>query len=290
MALEHGEELKASAFTPERWASYCHDITYFLDRLSIRAITTNFFVDHGYNPPPTWTLVGGNLAFLVPVERLKAICNVDVVLVVIMFVTIGLVFGIDALLFALLFYAVTFSGRWPILTQALMRFDWVAAVACGMALLKAQRHGLAGACMAYAALNRIFPSIFLLGWGLNFAFDTWEASHDPAPPSSVPRGRRHRHRGVAGGRAAAVRAVDLRHQRPQPADAQRDLQLPPGGVGGHPGVPRGDHPGSDPGQRRDLPQGAADPRDAVAPAPGGPRDHRVHRACTPTATGARTGS
>ena len=30
----------------------------------LKALKSNFFVDHGYNPPPTWTVPGGALANL----------------------------------------------------------------------------------------------------------------------------------------------------------------------------------------------------------------------------------
>ncbi|HHO54249.1 MAG TPA: hypothetical protein ENK18_26105 [Deltaproteobacteria bacterium] len=167
VGLEHGRQLKAEAFTEQRWASFCHDITWFLDRLDDYLINTNFFVDHGYNPPPTWTVVGGNLASLVPVERIKLICTVDMVWIAGMFGCIAWAFGIETCAFAMLFYVVTFSGRWPILGQALMRFDWVAALVCSMCFLARGWHGLAGASLGYAALNRVFPAIFFLGWGLD---------------------------------------------------------------------------------------------------------------------------
>ena len=188
VATEHGQQLKAEAFTPQRWASYCHDITYFLDRLSIRSLTSNFFVDHGYNPPPTWTLVGGNLAFLVPVEQLKLICWVDGLLVVGMFACIGWAFGIDALLFALLFYTVTFSGRWPILGQALMRVRlggrrrlWHGLPQAGPARA---RGGEPGVRFAQPGLSRDLPP--RVGPDLRVRHLARGAG-DPAPPT-LPRG------------------------------------------------------------------------------------------------------
>lgn len=169
VGLQHGRQLKEEVFTEARWASFCHDITWFLDRLDDYLINTNFFVDHGYNPPPTWTVVGGNLASLVPVEQVKLICTVDMVWIGVMFGCVAWAFGIETCAFAMLFYVVTFSGRWPILGQALMRFDWVAALVCSMCFLKRGHHGLAGASLGYAALNRVFPAIFFLGWGLDLA-------------------------------------------------------------------------------------------------------------------------
>lgn len=170
--LVHGAEVKAG-FTPERWAGFCHDIEYFLDRLDKKSLASNFFVDHGYNPPPTWSVVGGNLALAVDVERLKWICEADTVLVVAMFGVAWWVFGFEATAWIMLFYVVTFSGRWPILGMAIMRFDWVAALLVGLAMLRANRYGLAGASLAYAAMNRVFPAIYFWGWLVEAALDVW---------------------------------------------------------------------------------------------------------------------
>lgn len=176
--LRHGEEVKA-AFTPERWQGFCHDITFFLDHLTIPMLETNFFVDHGYNPPPTWTLVGGNLCWLVDVEGLKWICTADSLLVIGMFAALGWVFGAETLGFVLLFWAVTFSGRWPILGMAILRFDWVVALVLGMTLLRVGRYAGAGAALAYAALNRVFPAIFFWAWLVEAALDTWREKRVP---------------------------------------------------------------------------------------------------------------
>jgi hypothetical protein len=171
--LAHGALVKES-FTPERWAAFCHDMTYFLDRLDKRALSTNFFVDHGYNPPPTWSVVGGNLTWLVEVEHLKWICHVDTLLLALMFAGAAFWLGLEPMLWAMLFYVVTFSGRWPILGMAIMRFDWVVGLAMGLVWLAAGRYGPAGASFGYAALNRVFPAIFLWGWLVEVVLDSWE--------------------------------------------------------------------------------------------------------------------
>ncbi|MEZ4236423.1 MAG: hypothetical protein R3F59_09730 [Myxococcota bacterium] len=225
-AFEHGRQVKAN-FTPARWQQFCHDIDYFLDRLSKRSLETNFFVDHGYNPPPTWSIVGGNLARIVPVEHLKLICMADAVLVAVMFVVLGWAFGLETMLWVSLFYVTTFSGRWPLLGAAIMRFDWVVALAIGMALLRVQRYGAAGVALAYAAMNRVFPAIFFWGWLVEAVLDSW-------PERRVPR----KHLALAGAAAlttavmvgmAAVStaAAAARHVGPPPQDAQRELQLAP---------------------------------------------------------------
>jgi hypothetical protein len=169
--LAHGQEVKAE-FTPERWAAFCHDMTFFLDRIPLDSLERNFFVDHGYNPPPTWTIVGGTLASLVPVEHLKWVCMVDVFVFGGAVAAVGWVFGAEVVAWALLFFVTTFSGRWPILGMSILRFDWLAALMVGMALLKAGRHLGAGASIAFAAVNRVFPIVFFAPWLANAVRDT----------------------------------------------------------------------------------------------------------------------
>jgi hypothetical protein len=173
VALAHGREIKEQDFTPERWKQFQHDVDWFLARLSTRMMTKHFYVDHGYNPPPTWSVPGAFLANLAPVEHIKWIASVDLVLVAGMFCVVGWAFGFDGLLFAMVFFLCTFSGRWPMLGEALLRFDWLCALIVSMCLLKKERYGLAGLFLAYAGLNRIFPMIFFWGWGVVLLIDTW---------------------------------------------------------------------------------------------------------------------
>lgn len=174
-AYEHGEEIKRESFTPERWEAFKHDIDWFLhpSRKSTRSMQSNFYVDHGYNPPPTWSVVGGALANVTAVEDVKRIAYVDVGLVAVMFAGVAWAFGFDAALFSALFFLCTFSGRWPILGEALLRFDWLTALVLSVCCAKKEKWALSGAFLSYAAFNRIFPAIFFFGWGITAALDTW---------------------------------------------------------------------------------------------------------------------
>jgi hypothetical protein len=173
VAMEHGREIKETAFTPERWEQFKQDNDWFLKRLSNVAARTNFFVDHGYNPPPTWTLVGGTLAELTPVRQVRWITQVDTLLMAVMFAGLAWAFGWEVMLWGVLFYVVTFSGRWPILGQSITRFDWLAMLVLGVCFWKKDRPFAAGAAMAYAALNRVFPAIFFAAWLFTFVADVW---------------------------------------------------------------------------------------------------------------------
>jgi hypothetical protein len=76
-------------------------------------------------------------------------------------------------LVALVFFLCTFSGRWPVLGSALLRFDWLVALVGAVVCLRRDRHGLAGGLLMYATLNRVFPGIFALPYVVRLVRDTW---------------------------------------------------------------------------------------------------------------------
>jgi hypothetical protein len=171
VAFEHGAEIK-KRFTKERWEEFQHDVDYFMVRPEMANLYNYVFTDHGYNPPPTWAVAGYTLTSLVNVEHVKWIAMVDVYAVIAMSVAIAWAFNLEAMLFTLLFFVCSFSGRWPMLGQCLLRFDWLSAVVIGICCIKKERWALAGAALAYAAFNRVFPAIFFFPW-LIAAFLEW---------------------------------------------------------------------------------------------------------------------
>lgn len=157
-ALRTASEVK-SVFSPERWEQFRHDVDWITSKNPDHS-WAYFFIDHGYNPPPSWTLVGGSFARICPVERVKIITMVDFVLIIGVFACVGWAFGGPAVFVGLLFFLCTFSTRWPILGQSLLRFDWLSCLVVAMCMLKKGYHGLAGGLLTYSALNRVFPALF----------------------------------------------------------------------------------------------------------------------------------
>jgi hypothetical protein len=157
-AFREADRIKGK-FSTIRWNRFRQDVDYLVEK-NIAGGWSYFFIDHGYNPPPTWTLTGGTLSRLCPVESLKTITLIDLILVALLFALVAKAFGMEVMLFALLFFLTTFSGRWPILGQSILRFDWLVALLATPCLLKMKRFGWAGAFLMYSTLNRIFPAIF----------------------------------------------------------------------------------------------------------------------------------
>lgn len=195
-AIAASAEVKAR-FSAARWDAFKGDLEFITSHQPTGG-WRYFFIDHGYNPPPPWTLVGGSLSRATPVEHLKRITAVDMALVAALFVAIGLVLGWPTLLAALLFFTVTFSGRWPILGQSILRFDWLVALVSAVLALKKQRHGVAGGLLTYAALTRVFPAIFAFPYVVVMLRDVVRAR---ARARAVPREHK---RFIAGAAIVAV--------------------------------------------------------------------------------------
>ncbi len=164
VALEHGAEIREQRFTPERWEQFEHDVDWFLAFPHFRSLRNYFFADHGYNPPPTWGVPGLALVASTPVEDVKWLTLVDIGMVAAALAAVTWAFGPEVALWVVLFLVCTFSGRWPMLGQTLLRYDWSSALVIGVCLLKKEKWALAGAALSYAAMNRIFPAIFFFPW------------------------------------------------------------------------------------------------------------------------------
>jgi hypothetical protein len=58
---------------------------------------------------------------------------------------------------------VSYSLRWPTVTWALLRYDYVAALLASVSLVRLGRYRLAGAAVGVAAMMRLFPALWM--WG-----------------------------------------------------------------------------------------------------------------------------
>ena len=163
-ALDRGREVKQK-FTPERWAQFTHD-ALVLQREKGQfdgGLWKQMIQDHGFNGTPAWVAEAKPLASIVPVEYKKLLSFVDVGLLAIGVLAIGWAYGVDAALWTLFFLCVTYSTRWPTISWAYLRYDYVASLLVALALIKKGRHFLAGIFAGHAAALRFFPAMYLFG-------------------------------------------------------------------------------------------------------------------------------
>lgn len=159
-----GRAVREERFTPERWKQFEHDFLAIQRGGSLgRKLWKDLIEDRGFNGTPAWLLIGKPLAHLVPVEVVKALCLIDVALLVFALWFVWRAYGAVTMQFALLFFFLSYSLRWPVPGHAYLRYDWVAALLIAMCLLKEKRHALAGVVTAWAGLVRFFPAVWMFG-------------------------------------------------------------------------------------------------------------------------------
>jgi hypothetical protein len=158
-----------SHFTDERWEAFKHDNAYFIDRTASNPdYMRKIRVDHGYNPSPFWTYVGRLFDAHVPITHpfIQAITCVDPLLVALMFLVVFRTYGMRIGCISLIIFGLGYPWRFYWVGGAFLRYDWLAATVTGVCALKKERYAVAGVLLAYGALVRVFPVLFLFGLGV----------------------------------------------------------------------------------------------------------------------------
>lgn len=152
-------------FTPERWRSFGEDLEFFRKRLTI-PLWLQLRSDHGYNPPPTWTLVGGALV-AGPADRTRffLLTAIDPLLIASMFGALAWGFGWRVAAIALIYWGTNQPASWEWVGGAILRFDWLAASVAAICCLARGYPVAAGLLLAWAVGVRIFPIAIAAGVG-----------------------------------------------------------------------------------------------------------------------------
>ncbi|MDB4997004.1 MAG: hypothetical protein JWM74_4436 [Myxococcaceae bacterium] len=151
-------------FSDARWAAFKNDI-HALGRLTHDGTWNGVVFDAGYNPPPSIIVVSSPLTNLIPLEAgslptyLLATCLDLVLLIICAFMTRKALGDITLAVFATLFGA-TFVSDYSWNGGSFFRFTWFVALVLGILALKQRRWALAGALLAFATCERIFPVAF----------------------------------------------------------------------------------------------------------------------------------
>ncbi len=170
-AYTRGREVKA-AFTPERWKAFTHDFLYIQRQgKGLGAdLWRQLIQDHGYNGTPAWTVEAMPIVNLVPVEYLKWVCYIDVLLLLLALMAIWWAYDADAALFVALFLLTTYSTRWPLIATALLRYDYLSGMLIAMCMLKKGQPLVAGLLTGWAGTLRIFPVVWMFGPAMKGVF------------------------------------------------------------------------------------------------------------------------
>jgi len=163
--IQRGYYVRDKLFTPARWQQFSHDMLHiqrdihgFSDKLWRQMLQ-----DHGFNGTPAWVMLARPLASVVPVEAVKLLCWIDLLLLAGALWATRWAYGGPAAWWVAFFLAVSYSTRWPTITWSYLRYDWIAALIVAMCALKKGHHLWAGVLTGFAAAARMFPAVWMYG-------------------------------------------------------------------------------------------------------------------------------
>ncbi|WP_437681376.1 hypothetical protein [Sorangium sp. So ce131] len=167
-APKEGAPVPAEArahFTPERWEMFKRDVQFFRTS-SDKTYWEDMQKDHGYNPPPVWTIMGKFWADLHPASTtyLQFLASFDILYLLGMFAAIYWAFGWRVFSVAAIFWGCQASAPFYWTGGAFLRQDWLFFLVLSACLIRKRYYKLAGASMVYAGLLRIFPGLAVIGW------------------------------------------------------------------------------------------------------------------------------
>jgi len=161
--LEHPEQCR-DLFPPERWAKFKEDVKFFRIA-SDKGYWEDMQKDHGYNPPPVWTILGRFFAELQPasVWYCQFLAALDIIYLAGMFAALWWAFGWRVFAVGAVFWGCQSSAPFYWTGGAFLRQDWLFWLVLSVCLLRKQYPKLAGASLVYAGLLRIFPGLCVIG-------------------------------------------------------------------------------------------------------------------------------
>jgi hypothetical protein len=122
--------------------------------------------DHGYNPPPVWTIAGHYLSEIAPPTTLamQALAAVDVLYLFGVFAALWWAFGWRVSVVGAIFWGCQSPSPFFWTGGAFLRQDWLFFLILSTCLARKKYFALAGASLVYAGLLRIFPGLVVIGW------------------------------------------------------------------------------------------------------------------------------
>jgi hypothetical protein len=154
-------------FTDARWASFEHDVRE-LRRLVPDSWWQSAVYDAGFNPPPSWVVVGSTIANALPIRSGETptfllATSIDLALLVVCFVALRRSFGVQVAAVAAVFFGASYIASYGWNGGAFLRYTWLTTLVLALCAMRRGRWALAGALFAASACDRVFPAAFAAG-------------------------------------------------------------------------------------------------------------------------------
>jgi len=154
-------------FTPERWEIFRKEIDWFY-RSAAGSYWEGMQKDHGYNPPPVWTMTGKFFGSFGQADDgfFKILASIDVVLHAGIILLFYWAFGWRTMAVAAVFWGANAPADFYWTGGAFLRQDWLFLLVAALCCARRRYFVLAGFALTWSALLRIFPGIFVAGWAI----------------------------------------------------------------------------------------------------------------------------
>jgi hypothetical protein len=166
-----GAEACRQHFSPARWRAFREDVGYFQGQLT-PAAWNRWFMDHGYNATPVWSLLfGDGLLHDRPASArtLAALVHLDEVFYAALLLLCPWAFGLEAGALAALVMALGFPWVYLWVGGGLGRAPWIVLLVAAAGLSRRGRHTAAGLCLGVATALLAFPAALALGSAVTVA-------------------------------------------------------------------------------------------------------------------------
>jgi hypothetical protein len=160
-----------SHFDPEKWEAFKTDVKWF-EQSARGTYWDNMKKDHGYNPPPVWTMTGKFFGSFAPAGDgyFKALSLIDVFIHIGVLTLLGWAFGLRTMAVGAVFWGCNAVANFYWTGGAFMRQDWVFFLIASVCLARKRYFALSGAALMWCALLRVFPAVLFFGVGLIVLF------------------------------------------------------------------------------------------------------------------------
>lgn len=154
-------------FQPERWATFKKEVDWFY-KSAAGSYWEGMQKDHGYNPPPVWSMTGKLFGSLHEADDtfFKFLASIDVVLHAGILLLFNWAFGWRVMAVAAVFWAANAPADFYWTGGAFLRQDWLFFLIAALCCARKRHFWLAGFALTWSALLRIFPGLFVLGWAI----------------------------------------------------------------------------------------------------------------------------
>jgi hypothetical protein len=154
-------------FSKDRWAAFKKDVDWFY-KSAAGNYWENMIKDHGYNPPPVWTMTGKFFANMGEADDgfFKWLASIDICLHLGAVAMLVWAFGWRTTAIGVVFWGCNKAADFYWTGGAFIRQDWWFFLVASLCLTKKKFFFLAGFALMWSGLLRIFPLIFFGGWAI----------------------------------------------------------------------------------------------------------------------------